>query len=125
MTPPTATTAPAVDHAHVNVPAHGHAPQGGLSHFLSTYVFSKDHKVIGLQFLFSTLVWFLIGGLLALAVRWQIAWPWSDVPVLGKLFAQEGGQMAPEFYTMLFTMHATVMIFLVIIPILAGAFGIV
>jgi len=45
------------------------------------------------------------------------------VPVLGKLFAQQGGQMSPEFYTMLFTMHATVMIFLVIIPILAGAFG--
>ncbi|MFZ4733334.1 MAG: cbb3-type cytochrome c oxidase subunit I, partial [Pirellulales bacterium] len=83
-----------------------------LSTFLSTYVFSKDHKVIGLQFLFSTLLWFLIGGLLALAVRWQIAWPWSQVPVLGKLFAQEGGQMSPEFYTMLFTMHATVMIFL-------------
>ena len=104
----------------------GHAPAtkaGSLSTFLSTYVFSKDHKVIGLQFLFSTLLWFLIGGLLALAVRWQVAWPWSDVPVVGKLFAQEGGQMAPEFYTMLFTMHATVMIFLVIIPILAGAFG--
>ena len=44
-----------------------------LSTFLSTYVFSKDHKVIGLQFLFSTLLWFLIGGLLALAVRWQVA----------------------------------------------------
>ena len=39
------------------------------------------------------------------------------------LFAAEGGQIAPEFYTMLFTMHATVMIFFVIIPILAGAFG--
>ncbi|MFM8434533.1 MAG: cytochrome c oxidase subunit I, partial [Planctomycetia bacterium] len=65
------------------------APAAAAHHagFLSTYVFSKDHKVIGLQFLFSTLVWFLIGGLLALAVRWQIAWPWSDVPVLGKLFA--------------------------------------
>ena len=105
---------------------HGHAPakkSGSVATFLSTYVFSKDHKVIGLQFLFSTLLWFLIGGLLALAVRWQVAWPWSDVPVVGKLFAQEGGQMSPEFYTMLFTMHATVMIFLVIIPILAGAFG--
>ena len=104
---------------------HGAAasPTARLSTFLSTYVFSKDHKVIGLQFLFSTLLWFLVGGLLALAVRWQVAWPWSDVPVLGKLFAQQGGQMAPEFYTMLFTMHATVMIFLVIIPILAGAFG--
>jgi cytochrome c oxidase subunit 1 len=46
------------------------------------------------------------------------------MPILGKLLAPEmGGQIAPETYTMLFTMHATVMIFLVIIPILAGAFG--
>jgi cytochrome c oxidase subunit I len=66
----------------------GSAKPRPIAEFLSTYVFSKDHKVIGLQFLFSTLVWFLIGGLLALAVRWQVAWPWSDVPVLGKLFAQ-------------------------------------
>ena len=123
MTPPPVTATPAVEHGTVVGHAHGHAPKAGLSHFLSTYVFSKDHKVIGLQFLFSTLLWFLIGGLLALAVRWQVAWPWSDVPVIGKLFAQEGGQMSPEFYTMLFTMHASVMIFLVIIPILAGAFG--
>ena len=112
--------APEKHEAHVRPQA---SSSQKLSTFLSTYVFSKDHKVIGLQFLFSTLLWFLIGGLLALAVRWQVAWPWSDVPVVGKLFAQQGGQMAPEFYTMLFTMHATVMIFLVIIPILAGAFG--
>ena len=80
--------------------------------------------MIGIQFLFSTLLWFLVGGLLALAVRWQVAWPWSDMPVIGKmLFSAEGGQISPEFYTMLFTMHATVMIFFVIIPILAGAFG--
>ncbi len=105
------------DHAHP-------AAHGGVGHFLNTYVFSKDHKVIGIQFLFSTLLWFFVGGLLALAVRWQIAWPWSPVPVLGRLlFAEQGGQMSPEFYTMLFTMHATVMIFFVIIPILAGAFG--
>ena len=46
------------------------------------------------------------------------------MPVIGKmLFSGEGGQISPEFYTMLFTMHATVMIFFVIIPILAGAFG--
>ena len=46
------------------------------------------------------------------------------MPVLGDmLYPTEGGQIAPEFYTVLFTMHATVMIFFVIIPILAGAFG--
>ena len=108
-----------------------HAP-GGVSHFIWTYVFSRDHKIIGLQFLFSTLIWFLVGGLLALAVRWQVAWPWGEgapfgiqgMPVLGNMFfAEQGGQISPEFYTMLFTMHATVMIFFVIIPILAGAFG--
>ncbi len=96
----------------------------GVGEFISTYVFSRDHKVIGLQFLFSTLLWFLIGGLLAIGIRWQLAWPWSDMPVIGPmLFSAEGGQISPEFYTMLFTMHATVMTFLVIIPILAGAFG--
>src|SRR6478609_2568766 len=108
---------------------HGHADHHGAPHahhgsFLSTYVFSRDHKIIGIQFLFSTLLWFLVGGLLALGIRWQVAWPWSDMPVLGKmLFSGEGGQISPEFYTVLFTMHATVMIFFVIIPILAGAFG--
>ncbi len=107
-------------HGHDLHAEHEHAHTAG---FLSTYVFSRDHKIIGIQFLFSTLIWFAIGGMLALGVRWQLAWPWSDMPLLGKLYAAEGGQIAPEAYTMLFTMHATVMIFLVIIPILAGAFG--
>ena len=87
-------------------------------------IFSTDHKVIGLQFLFSSLIWFAIGGFLALAIRWQLAWPGSDIPILGRwLFASEGGQIPPEFYNMLFTMHATIMIFFVVIPILSGAFG--
>ena len=103
--------------------AHGHAG-GGVGEFISTYVFSRDHKIIGLQFLFSTLLWFLVGGLLALGIRWQLAWPWTGLPVIGSmLFSGDGGQISPEFYTTLFTMHATVMIFFVIIPILAGAFG--
>ncbi|MCA9224914.1 MAG: cbb3-type cytochrome c oxidase subunit I, partial [Planctomycetales bacterium] len=103
--------------------SHSHS-SNSFSHFISTYVFSKDHKIIGLQFLFSTLLWFLIGGLLALGIRWQLAYPWEGMPVIGPaLFSGEGGQISPEFYTTLFTMHATVMIFFVIIPILAGAFG--
>jgi cytochrome c oxidase subunit 1 len=114
------STITADTHAH----SHGHAEHAHAGSFLSTYVFSRDHKIIGMQFLFSTLLWFLIGGLLALAVRWQLAYSWRDMPVLGKmLYSAEGGQISPEAYTILFTMHATVMIFLVIIPILAGAFG--
>ncbi|MDA7949939.1 MAG: cbb3-type cytochrome c oxidase subunit I [Pirellulaceae bacterium] len=83
-----------------------------------------NHRVIGKAFLFLSLFWMVGGGLLALAVRWQLAWPWEEVPVLGStLFTSTGGKMPQEFYTMLFTMHATVMLFLVVIPLLTGAFG--
>ncbi|MEM7456625.1 MAG: cbb3-type cytochrome c oxidase subunit I [Planctomycetota bacterium] len=95
-----------------------------IVYFVSRYIFATDHKIIGLQFLFSSLIWMAVGGLLALAVRWQLAWPWTDMPVFGPwLFADSGGTITPEFYTMLFTMHATIMIFFVVIPILSGAFG--
>ncbi|MGI9516515.1 MAG: cytochrome c oxidase subunit I [Pirellulaceae bacterium] len=87
-------------------------------------IFSTDHKVIGKQFLFSSLIWMAVGGALAMAIRWQLAWPWSNMPIIGAwLFSGEGGQISPEFYTMLFTMHGTIMIFFVVIPILLGAFG--
>ena len=103
---------------------HGEGNSGSIGEFISTYVFSLDHKIIGLQFLFSTLLWFFVGGMLALGIRWQLAYPWGDMPLIGNLlFSAEGGQISPEFYTTLFTMHATVMIFFVIIPVLAGAFG--
>ena len=86
-----------------------------ISRFVFTYVFATDHKVIGLQFLFSSLIWFFVGGFLALANRWQLAWPWSDLPIFGSMFLSDtGGEMS---------MHATIMIFFVIIPVLAGAFG--
>ena len=51
--------------------------------FIGRYIFSTDHKVIGIQFLFSSLIWFAVGGLLALAVRWQLAWPWTEIPIIG------------------------------------------
>ncbi len=101
---------------------HAHHEPG----FVRKYIFSTDHKIIGIQFLITTLIMLMFGGALALAVRWQLAFPWSYVPIFGNMieqFALQGGQMSPEFYTMLFTMHASVMIFLVIIPVLAGAFG--
>ncbi len=95
-----------------------------LGRLLRTYVFSTDHKVIGLQFLFSTLLWLAVGGFLAMAIRWQLAWPGSNMPIIGQaMFAEQGGAIPPSFYTMLVTMHGTIMIFFVIIPILAGAFG--
>ncbi len=69
---------PAYEHAHDEV--HGHTLG-----FLQKYVFSLDHKVIGIQFLFSTLLWFVVGGLLALAVRSQVPGPSPDRPIVGRL----------------------------------------
>ena len=104
------------DHGHGDDDIHP-AP----SHFLFKYVFSHDHKIIGIQFLFSGLIFFVLGGLLAMAVRWQLAWPWKPMPILSQALWSSpslGYQMPPEFYNKLFTMHATIMIFFVIIPLL-------
>jgi len=96
---------------------HGHGNGHGHVSFFNKYVFSTDHKVIGIQFLFSGLIFIFIGGALALMVRIQIAWPNQQIPILSSLFPEGWGRkMTPEFYNMLFSMHATVMIFFVIIP---------
>ncbi len=103
---------------------HDHAHDHHDIGFVRKYIFSTDHKIIGIQFLITTMLMLMVGGALALGVRWQLAFPYESMPIIGRLlFAAEGGIISPEFYTMLFTMHATVMIFLVIIPVLAGAFG--
>jgi cytochrome c oxidase subunit 1 len=108
-----------VSHSH---PAGTHAhPELG---FLRKYIFSEDHKIIGIQFLFSGLIFFLIGGILALLVRLQVGFPQGTIPYIGRWFpASWGERMSPDFYAMIFSMHATIMIFFVIIPLLTGAFG--
>jgi cytochrome c oxidase subunit 1 len=81
--------------------------------------------MIGKQFLFLGLFMMVLGGLMALMVRWQLAWPETQVP--GTRWIPEpfmtDGYMNPAFYNTLFTMHATIMIFFVIMPILVGCFG--
>jgi len=92
--------------------------------FVRRYVFSTDHKVIGRQFLFTALAFFTLGGTLAMLMRTQLAWPWQEIPVFGKLlYGNSGNILAPEAYPALVTMHGTIMIFFFIIPILSGALG--
>src|SRR5438067_9969147 len=91
--------------------------------FVRKYIFSTDHKIIGIQFLFSTLIFLVIGGSLALLVRAQLGWPHSEIPILKKEWVNNGYRMPYETYNMLFSMHASVMIFFVIIAMLVGAFG--
>ena len=98
--------------------------------FWQRRVFSVDHKVIGKQFLFLGLTFLAVGGLMAMLIRWQLAWPETAVPGLG--FISEpyiypgekgGGIIPPQTYNALFTMHATLMIFFVVMPIMVGTLG--
>ncbi|MCB9094515.1 MAG: cbb3-type cytochrome c oxidase subunit I [Halobacteriovoraceae bacterium] len=92
--------------------------------FLSKYIFSFDHKVIAKQFLWYGIFFLLIGGLMALMIRWTLAYPGEAFPVIGNwLFPETGGVIPPDTYSMLFTLHGTIMIFYAITPILIGAFG--
>ena len=107
--------------------SHGHHPELG---FIRTYIFSLDHKMIGRQFLFMSLIMIVVGALLAMLVRWQLAWPETPVPGLGfipepYIYPGEngGGIIPPQTYNALFTMHATIMIFFVVMPIMVGTFG--
>ena len=92
--------------------------------FLRKYVFSFDHKVIAKQFLWYGILFLLIGGLMALMIRWSLAWPTEPFPLIGSwLFPSTNGVIPPDSYAMLFTMHGTIMIFYAITPLLIGAFG--
>jgi cytochrome c oxidase subunit I len=93
--------------------------------FWRKYIFATDHKMIGRQFLFLGLSMMVLGGLMALLLRWQLAWPETSVPGLSWIpepYMYEG-IIPPQTYNMFFTMHGTIMIFFVIMPILIGAFG--
>ncbi len=104
-------------------PGTTHAHEHHELSFIRKYIFSEDHKIIGIQFLFTSIIFLGLGGLLALMVRIQLAWPHYEIPLIHEYFKTNGGRIHESFYNMLFTMHASVMIFFVIIPFLTGAFG--
>ena len=92
--------------------------------FLGKYIFSFDHKVIAKQFLWSGLFFLGVGGIMALLIRWTLAYPGQSFPILGSiLFPHTNGIVPPDTYAMLFTQHGTIMIFYAITPLLIGAFG--
>src|SRR5260370_21253692 len=107
------------------VAAHGaHAEHHELS-FLRTYIFSEDHKMIGRQFLFMALFMMSIGGLMAMMMRLVLGWLDEQWKFLGYLpsFLQSDSAITPNIYNSMLTMHATIMIFFVVMPILVGCFG--
>ncbi len=98
--------------------------------FWRHYIFSTDHKVIGVQYALTGFCFLLFGLCLMLMMRWQIAHPGQPVPLLGPLLEKVlGPQMAgkgaisPDLYNSFGAMHGTIMVFLGIVPVAFAAFG--
>jgi cytochrome c oxidase subunit I len=81
-------------------------PQG----FIKRYIFSLDHKIIGIQYLITGFVFFILAGLLAEVIRTQ-------------LLNANGGFVSPDVYNEVYSMHGSSMVWLVIIPLITGGFG--
>jgi cytochrome c oxidase subunit 1 len=95
-------------HAHDDHHAHAQS-------FWSKYVFSTDHKVIGMQYMFTGMAMALIGGFMAYVFRSQLAFPGMSVPGFGLV--------SPNQYNQLITNHGAIMIFWVAMPVLIAGFG--
>lgn len=130
--------------AHANAhDAHGHGDHHddhGHDHhelpFWRKWLFSTDHKVIGLQYGLTGLAFLFFGFLLMLVMRWQIANPGEAVPVFGSLlraifgqaaFSQDAlgrmGMLTENGYNSFGAMHGTIMVFFGIVPAAFAAFG--
>jgi cytochrome c oxidase subunit 1 len=119
------TTATGTAHGHVHAHEHDHAHHEELG-FWRKYVFSLDHKVIGVQYAITGLLFLLFGFTLMMVMRFQLAYPGHPIPFIGSLFGPENapnGVLLPEFYNQLGAMHGTIMVFLGVVPLAVGGFG--
>jgi cytochrome c oxidase subunit 1 len=112
-------------HAGAHDDHHHHEELG----FWKKYIFSTDHKIIGIQYGLTSLLFLLFGFFLMLVMRWQLAYPGQPIPMIGglleKLMGQpaSGGVMSSDLYNMFGAMHGTIMVFLAIVPLAFAAFG--
>ena len=94
--------------------------------FITKYIFSIDHKMIAKQYLISGLLMGIIGVVLSLFFRMQIAWPEESFEIF-KIFLGEklapGGVMRNDIYLALVTIHGTIMVFFVLTAGLSGTFS--
>ena len=120
--------------------AHTHAPHETHHHhpgFWRSYIFSTDHKVIGIQYGVTALLFLLFGFFLMMLMRWQLAYSGQPIPVIGELLHSllgdeaigrhpttgKIGVMSPDLYNSFGAMHGTIMVFLAIVPLAFAAFG--
>src|SRR5438034_6359000 len=115
------TTPPSAVYEHAHELPH-HEELG----FWRKYVFSIDHKVIGIQYAITGLLFLLFGFILMMIMRWQLAYPGRPIPLIGLWLGQARapmGIMLPEFYNQLGAMHGTIMVFMGVVPLAVGGFG--
>jgi cytochrome c oxidase subunit 1 len=105
-----AQAAPVEAHAHEHGAHADHGPQGILK-----YIWSTDHKIIAMQYLFTGMFMAMVGGFMAYVFRMQLAFPGTSVPLYGVV--------SPAEYNALITNHGSIMIFWVAMPVLIAAFG--
>jgi len=93
--------------------------------FIRKYIFSLDHKVIGIQYIILALTAVVVGVTMSVLMRLNLSWPGTSWSILGTLFptGAPGGVMNPEFYLSLVTMHGTIMVFFVLTTAPQGGFG--
>ena len=118
-------SATAITHDDLHHADHAHEEHHEKS-FLYKYIFSTDHKVIGLQYGLCSLLFLLFGFFLMMVMRWSIAFPGKPIPVFGFLLGERwapGGIVSPDLYNMFGAMHGTIMVFLGVVPLGFAAFG--
>lgn len=105
---------------------HGHEEEHHHGNFITTYIFSTDHKMISKQYLVTGILWAFIGGLLSVLFRLQLGFPEINMtflkPLLGDWITQTG-TLDPNFYLAMVTMHGTIMVFFVLTAGLSGTFS--
>ena len=116
-----------VAHAHDTAHGHGHAAHHHHEEsFISTYVFSQDHKMISKQFLITAIVMAWVAVIMSILFRLQLAWPGEGFAFtnffLGDKWAPEG-VLNPNMYLALVTIHGTIMVFFVLTGGLSGTFS--
>jgi cytochrome c oxidase subunit 1 len=84
--------------------------------FISKYIFSTDHKVIGMQYTITGLIMAAIGGYLAYVFRYNLGFPGHNIPLFG-------GQLNPQQYNAFVTNHGMIMVLWVAMPILLSGLG--
>ena len=109
---------------------HGHDHHGDHHHheenFISKYIFSQDHKMIGKQFLMTAVFMGLVAMILSILFRIQLAWPGESSDFLSFFLGEKwapNGVLKEDMYLGLVTIHGTIMVFFLLTGGLSGTFS--